>query len=115
MVHWDNMPVHSTAIIKNCLAVRVIQVLPHPAYLPDLALVDFFLFRKVNLSQESLKNAWVGVLRTIAKEDFAIALSWWFEQCKKCTRIGVATLRKVEKKNSVLAITIVTLVKKIQV
>jgi hypothetical protein len=63
-IHWDNMPVHFTyyyyftSIVKNCLASRVIQVLPHPAYLPDLALVDFFLFRKVNLSQESLKNAW---------------------------------------------------------
>jgi hypothetical protein len=55
-IHWDNMPVHFTSIVKNCLASRVIQVLPHPAYLPDLALVDFFLFRKVNLSQESLKK-----------------------------------------------------------
>jgi hypothetical protein len=79
-IHWDNMPVYFTSIVKNCLASRVIQVLPHPAHLPYLALVDFSLFRKVNLSQESLKNAWVGVVRTIAEEDFAIALSWFFEQ-----------------------------------
>jgi hypothetical protein len=65
---------------KNWLAAKQIQLLPHHSYSPDLALVDFFLFRKVKkqlaclyLTQESLKSAWEGVTHTIAKDKFATA------------------------------------------
>jgi hypothetical protein len=41
-LHWDYAPVHTAAIVKNWLAARAIQVLPHPPYSPDLAPADFF-------------------------------------------------------------------------
>jgi hypothetical protein len=54
---WDSVPVYTTTIVRSWL------------YLPGLALIDFFLLRKVkeelaglHLFQESLKNAWEGVL-----------------------------------------------------
>jgi histone-lysine N-methyltransferase SETMAR len=60
-LHWDNAPVHTAPVVKNCLAARSIQVLSHPPYLPGLAPADFFLFRKVkeeldglHLTQETL-------------------------------------------------------------
>jgi hypothetical protein len=45
--HWDNAPIHTTAVVKNWLAAKEIQLLPHLPYSPDLATVDDFLFRKV--------------------------------------------------------------------
>ncbi len=53
-LHWDNVPVHTATVVKNWLAARVIQVLPHPPYSPDLAPADFFLFRKVKEQLASL-------------------------------------------------------------
>jgi histone-lysine N-methyltransferase SETMAR len=74
-LHCDNAPVHTAAIVKNWLAARAIQMLPHPPYSPDLTPADFFLFRKVKeelaglyLTQDSLKSSWEGVLRTIAED-----------------------------------------------
>jgi histone-lysine N-methyltransferase SETMAR len=77
------------------MVAKGIQVLEHPPYSPDLAPADFFLFRKVKealagitLDQESLKNAWEGVVRTITADDFATAFRLWFEQAEKCVWIG---------------------------
>ncbi len=48
------------------------KTVPHPPYLPDLAPADFFLFPKVKaelagqmLMQETFKNSWEGVVRSI--------------------------------------------------
>jgi hypothetical protein len=69
--HWGHSPVH-TAGTMELIAAKGIQVWQHPPYSPDLALADFFLFRRVkkaltgtNLHQASLKTAWEGVIRTI--------------------------------------------------
>jgi hypothetical protein len=44
----------------------------------------------ITLDQENLKNAWEGVPRTIAANNYATAFLWWFEQAKKCVRINGA-------------------------
>ena len=83
-----------TCVVKNWLAAKKIQLLPHPPYSPDLAPADFFLFRRVkeelaglHLTQESLKTAWEGVTRTIAEDEFAAAFRRWYERSEKCVRI----------------------------
>jgi hypothetical protein len=77
-LHWDNVPAHTSAVVKNWLAARAIQVLPHPpysfnscrhtqictvllkqymffkAYSPDLMPANFFLFRKMKEELDSL-------------------------------------------------------------
>jgi hypothetical protein len=67
---------------KEWMAAKGIHVLEHPPYSPDLALVDFLLFRRVKealtgitVDQDSLKNAWEGVIRTITTRVFATAFS----------------------------------------
>jgi hypothetical protein len=49
--------------------------LTNPHYIPDLALVAFFLFPKIKnklvgifIAQESLKSVWEGVVRFYKKE-----------------------------------------------
>jgi hypothetical protein len=54
-LRWSSRSGSSTVITHLCILPllsrtgwpRMIQVLQHPAYLPDLVPADFFLFRKV--------------------------------------------------------------------
>ena len=43
----DNAPAHTSAIVTAFLKTEKVTVLPHPAYSPDLAPCDFFLFPKL--------------------------------------------------------------------
>ncbi len=94
-LHWDNAPVHTATSVVDFLAAKGVKTIPHPPYSPDLAPADFFLFPKVKaelagqtLRQETFKNSWEGVVRTIPKDDIAAAFWWWMERCEKCVRIG---------------------------
>jgi hypothetical protein len=50
----------------------------------------------LHLTQESLKNAWEGVV-TIAEEEFAITFRRWFSNAKNIFGSAETVLRKVEK------------------
>ena len=99
--NWDNAPVHTAAVVREWMAAKRFKLIEHPPYSPDLAPADFFLFPKVKmelagmtLTQETFKNTWEGVIRTIAKEDFATAFWRWFEQCEKCFHNGSGYVKK---------------------
>ena len=47
ILHHDNAPAHTALSVGEFLATKQITVLEHPAYLPDLAPSDFFLFPKL--------------------------------------------------------------------
>ena len=47
ILHHDNAPVHTALSVMEFLATKQITVLEHPAYSPDLAPNDFFLFPKI--------------------------------------------------------------------
>jgi len=47
ILHDDNAPAHTALSVKELLATKQITVLEHPAYSPDLAPSDFFLFPKI--------------------------------------------------------------------
>jgi len=100
-LHCDNTLVHIAAIFKDWFAANALQLLEQPPYLPDLALADFFLFRRVkeelaglSSDQNCLKSAWEGVTRSIAAQAFATAFQQWYERCKKCFRIGGGYTKK---------------------
>ena len=44
MLLLDNAPAHSALHVRQFLAQKMVTVLDHPPYSPDLAPVDFFLF-----------------------------------------------------------------------
>lgn len=94
-LHWDNAPVHTSAIVSDWLAARSIQVLEHPPYSPDLAPADFFYFPKMKemlagltLTSESFKRTWERLSRTISEDDFSAAFQRWLQRCEKCVNIG---------------------------
>jgi len=45
--HHDNVPSHMALPVREFLATKQITVLEYPAYSPDLAPSDFFLFPKI--------------------------------------------------------------------
>jgi hypothetical protein len=73
--------VHTAKVVQEFLAkIRIKLLSPHPPYSPDLTLVDYFLFPKLNnelagitMTQEKFKKEWEGVLRGISREEFAKA------------------------------------------
>jgi hypothetical protein len=99
--HWDNMPVHTTAVVTNWMTARWFQIMEHPPYLPDLALAEIFLFPSVKrelagktLTKETLKKEWEGAVRTLSAADFTTAFSWWYDCCKKCVNIPGRSVQK---------------------
>jgi len=44
ILHHENAPAHTALSVREFLVTKQITVLEHPAYSPDLAPSDFFLF-----------------------------------------------------------------------
>ena len=47
ILHHDNASAHTALSVREFLDTKQITALEHPAYSPDLALYDFFLFPKI--------------------------------------------------------------------
>jgi hypothetical protein len=88
------------------MVARRFQIIEHLPYFPDLALADFFLFPTVKrelagktLTQETLKKAWEGAVRTLSAADlsaadFATAFRRWYKCCEKCVNIAGGYIEK---------------------
>ena len=63
ILHHNNAPAHTALSVWEVLATKQITVLEHPAYSPDLAPSDFFLFPKIKeiLKEDILMTS--GVLQ----------------------------------------------------
>jgi hypothetical protein len=46
ILHHDNAPAHKALTVKQFLAQKAITDMEHPAYFPDLALNDFWLYQQ---------------------------------------------------------------------
>ena len=74
----DSAPAHSAIRVLQFLAQKMVAVLDHPPYSPDVAPADFFLFtRFVDIKcahfvdVEAIKDRVTAVLRSIPQEAFA--------------------------------------------
>jgi hypothetical protein len=87
--------------VQAWIAANNVQVMEHPPYSPDLALVDYFLFRRVKegmagirLTPEILKKTWDGVMKAISIERFGKALRCWPDLCNKCIWLNSRYVKK---------------------
>ncbi len=99
--HWENMPVHTAAMVKEWMAARQFKVIEHPPYSRDLAPANFFLFPKVKrevagltLTKETFKKEWEGAAITLKAADFATSFRRWMECCEKCIDIAGSYIDK---------------------
>jgi hypothetical protein len=90
----DNAPAHKAKATQDYLQRHKVIELPHPAYSPDLATCDFFLFPKLKetlsgrrfLSRSSLGSAVFQYLRTIPKQSYKNVFFDWLKLLKLCVQ-----------------------------
>ncbi len=88
----NNAPIHTAHHTVTCMMETEMNDLPHPAYSPDLALCDFWLFpmMKKQLKGREFKRildlqaAIVSILDQIQKDDFEVAFHRLLTRWRKC-------------------------------
>ncbi len=101
-VHMDNVRPHVAKIVLEWLHKHGIEVVRHPAYSPDLAPNDFFLYpmvKKVIKGQryssiEQLKKAVHTQLIHISKNRLKEAFEKWQYWWEKCIALGAAYVER---------------------
>jgi len=92
ILHHDNAPAHTALSVREFLATKQITVLEHPAYSPDLAPSDFFLFSKI---KEILKGRHfddiddnrsnrTAALKAIPQNQFQNCFEGWTRRWHRC-------------------------------
>ena len=92
ILHHDNAPAHTALSVREFLATKQITLLEHPAYSPDLAPSDFFLFLKI---KEILKGRYfndiddirsntTAALMTIPQNQFQNYFEGWSRRWHWC-------------------------------
>ncbi|EYB85943.1 hypothetical protein Y032_0287g1428 [Ancylostoma ceylanicum] len=83
----DNAPAHSSAVAQQKLAKLRFEILPHPAYSPDLAPSDFHLFPKLKIFLAGRKFQSI--------QEVIEAVDGYFEDLEECHfRQGIEKLEK---------------------
>jgi len=49
LLQHDNAPAHTSHVVREFLSKNNTTTVPHPAYSPDLAPCDFYVFLKMKL------------------------------------------------------------------
>jgi len=49
LLHHDNVPAHTSLVVRKFLTKYNMTTAPHPAYSPDLAPCNFYVFPKMKL------------------------------------------------------------------
>lgn len=92
ILHQDNCAVHMSNICKEYYARNRIQLMGHPAYSPDLAPCDFWLFKILKKefrgkefdNEDDLAAAVYEYLGSIPTEEYEKCFKEWFIRMKKC-------------------------------
>jgi len=85
ILHHDNAPAHTALSVREFLATKQITVLEHPAYSPDLAPSNFFLFPKIKEilkgrhfdDIDDISNSTMGALKVIPQNQFQNHFERW--------------------------------------
>lgn len=96
MLHHDNVPSHTSLIVREVLAKHNVTTLPQPPYSPDLAPPDFFLFPQIKGSLkghrfgtiEAIQAVSTGCLNSLAVDDFQEAYDNSEKRWQRCIDAG---------------------------
>jgi len=88
----DNAPAHTALSVREFLATKQITVLEPPAYSPDLASNDFFLFLKINEilkgrhfdDIDDISSNTTAVLNAIPQNQFQNCFEGWTRRWHRC-------------------------------
>ena len=88
----DNVPAHTSTIVKAFLKRTKVTILPRPPYSPDHAPSDFFLFPKLKSflagrkyqSRHALASDMHQYLISVPKSAYRAAFKKWIHRLKLC-------------------------------
>jgi hypothetical protein len=91
-LHCDNAPAHASLAVRQFLASTNMTVIPHPPYLQDLAICDFFLFPKMKFklkgrhydSTEQIQIKLQNVMKKLTQNDFQKCFLSWKSHWNRC-------------------------------
>jgi len=92
ILHHDNAPTHMGQCVREFLATKQITVLEHPAYSPDLAPSDFFLFPKIKEilkgkhfdDIDDIRSNTTAALKAISQNQFLSCSEGWTRRWHQC-------------------------------
>jgi len=93
IVHHDNAPAHTALSVREFLTTKQITVLEHPAYSPDLAPSDFFLFPEIKEilkgkhfdDIDDIRSNTMAALKAIPQNHFQNCFEGWTRRWHQCT------------------------------
>jgi len=92
ILHQDNAPAHTALSVREFIANKQITVLEDPAYSPDLAPSDFFLFPKVKKilkgwhfdDSDEIRSNTTAAMKTILQNQFQNCFEGWTRRWHRC-------------------------------
>jgi len=92
ILHHDNAPAHMALSVREFLATKQITMLEHPAYSPDLAPSDFFLFPNIKEilkgrhfdDIDDIRGSTVATLKAIPQNQFRNCFEEWTRRWHRC-------------------------------
>lgn len=95
ILQHDNAPAHTSRTVKQkIMELQGIEVLPHPAYSPDLAPSDYHLFRSMAHFLRGRRFSSEEEVKTAMAEFFASKTADWYRQ--GITQLAERWLRVIE-------------------
>jgi histone-lysine N-methyltransferase SETMAR len=102
-LHHDNASAHTAARTLDFLSENGVQLVTHPAYSPDLAPNDFFLFPKVKhplrgqrfSNPEDALNAFQQAVQRLSDDEWHQCFQDWFERMRKCIQASGNYFEKI--------------------
>ena len=73
MLHHDNVPAHSSRLVRSYLTKHQTSVVPHLPYSPDLATADVFLFSKLKNTLKGRRFQNIEEIQENAKRELRTA------------------------------------------
>jgi len=92
LLHHDNAPAHTSLVVREFLTKNNVTTVPHPAYSPDLAPCDFYVFSisKLRLkgrclaSIEEVQAESQQILNMLTPGDFNECFQKWQNRWDRC-------------------------------
>ena len=96
VLHMDNSPIHRSAAVKDALQKAGIETAPHPAYSPDLAPSDFYLFGTLKNAAKTLQfndvfeiERWIkSKFDAISRSELQSVFDSWKRRLEACVACG---------------------------
>jgi transposase len=96
LLHHDNVPAHTSLVVREFLTTNNVSTVPYPACSADLAPCDFYVFPKMKLrlkgrcfaSIEEGQAELQQILNTLTSADFNERFQKWQNHWDRCIQLG---------------------------